>query len=315
MPRDLASLEATLATLRESIATSLKATQPEPPELLFHYTNSGGLLGILNSSRLWATNFRFLNDASEVAYGVGLFESVVKERLADTEKDVISVFLERTLRTANAFDGMFDFYIACFCERDDLLNQWRVYAGSGGGFAIGLKSKEIGRRWGDLDPIQDFVLRKVIYDEVEQKRLICEIIDSTVQALDEATEGATIEESNNLIAYCCGFVRNNIADYLVSFKHPAFDVENEWRLCHIVSRYQEDHVLFRDGPYGLTPYVCLDPSPMAGINHNRLPISRITHGPVSDPANARFALEKLLRAKQYPHVDIAGSKLPMRVGL
>jgi hypothetical protein len=315
MPRDLSSLEATLATLEESIHTSLKATQPEPPELLFHYTNSGGLLGILNSSRLWATNFRFLNDASEVAYGVGLFESVVKERLADTEKDVISEFLERTLRTANAFDGMFDFYIACFCERDDLLNQWRVYAGSGGGFAIGLKSNEIGRRWGDLDPIQDFVLRKVIYDEVEQKRLICEVIDSTVQALDEATEGATIEESNSLIARCCGFVRDNVADYLVSFKHPAFDVENEWRLCHIVSRSQEDHVLFRDGPYGLTPYVCLDPSPMAGVNHNRLPISRITHGPVSDPANACFALEKLLRAKRYPFVSVAGSKLPMRVGL
>lgn len=315
MTRDCSSLDATLETLRESLYSSLKTTQPEPPELLFHYTNSGGMLGILNTSRLWATNFRFLNDASEVAYGVALFESIIKERLADTKKDIISEFLGRTLRTANAFDGIFDCYITCFCEHDDLLNQWRVYAESGGGFAIGLKSKEIGRRWGDRDPIQDFVLRKVIYDEREQKRLISEIIDSTVQALDEATEGATIEESVKLIASCCRFVRASIADYLICFKHPAFDVENEWRLCHIVSSNQQDHVLFRDGPYGLTPYVCLDPSPMAGVHHNQLPIWRITHGPVSNPANARFALEKLLRAKQYSRVSIAGSKLPMRVGL
>lgn len=315
MPRDSTSMDAILDTLRESLSSSLQSTQPAPPELLFHYTNSGGLIGILRSSRLWATNFRFLNDNSEVAYGVTMFESIVKDRLADSKNEIISKFLERTLCTANAFDGMFDCYITCFCEDDDLLNQWRVYAGSGGGFSIGLKSKEIGIRWGDRGPIQDFILRKVLYNEREQKNLISEVIDSTVQVLAEATEGSTIEESGNLIASCCQFVRASIADYLIFFKHPAFDVENEWRLCHIVSSNQQDHVEFRDGPYGLTPYVELDISPMAGVHTNQLPISHITHGPVSNPTNARFALRTLLKAKKYSSVSVAESKLPMRVGI
>lgn len=315
MTLDFAALDPPLAKASSTIAESRKHIQAAPPELLFHYTSSGGMRGILESSRLWATNYRFLNDASEVAYGMALFESIVQDRLASSSNDVVSEFLGRTLLTANAFDGMFDCYIACFCERDDLLNQWRVYAGSGGGYALGFKANEIGLRWGELHPTQDFLLRKVVYDADLQKRLISEVLELAARILSEATQAISVADANNLIARCCHFVRSEVADYLFCFKHPAFAVEEEWRLCHIVSPGKEDHVQFRDGPYGLTPYVCLDPSPMAGVNHNKLPLARVTHGPVPDPSNVRFALNKLLRAKEYAFVEIAGSILPVRVGL
>src|ERR1019366_1397698 len=35
---------------------------------LFHYTTAAGLLGILRSSSLWATDLHFLNDAQEAIY-------------------------------------------------------------------------------------------------------------------------------------------------------------------------------------------------------------------------------------------------------
>ncbi|MFZ4535945.1 DUF2971 domain-containing protein [Propionivibrio sp.] len=315
MTLDFAALDTALEKTSSTLAGSRKHVQATPPEFLFHYTNSAGMRGILESSRLWATNYRFLNDASEVAYGMALFNSIVQDLLASSSNEVVSEFLGRTLHTANAFDGMFDCYIACFCERDDLLNQWRVYAGTGGGYALGLKAKEIGRRWGEVHSTQNFLLRKVIYNEDIQKRLISEVLELTVQILDEATQDISVADANNLIARCCHFVRSEVADYLFCFKHSAFAVEEEWRLCHIVSPGEEDHVQFRDGPYGLTPYVCLDPSPMAGVNNNKLPLARITHGPVPDPSNVRFALNKLLRAKEYAFVEIAGSVLPVRVGL
>jgi hypothetical protein len=210
---------------------------------------------------------------------------------------------------------MFDCYIACFCERDDLLNQWRVYTGSGGGYALGLRAKEIGLRWGQRNPAQDFILRKVVYDEVVQRKLVAEVLDFAIHNLSESTKGVSVNDANNLIARCCQFVRSETADYLMCFKHQAFSVEEEWRLCHIVSSNEEQHVLFRDGTYGLTPYVCLDPSPMAGIHTNKLPLVKITHGPTQDPYNVRFALNKLLRAKAYSFVEISGSVLPVRVGL
>lgn len=314
MSLDFKALDSILAGTSAVIADSRNGLQTDVPELLFHYTTASGMRGILDSSRLWATNYRFLNDASEVAYSASLFESLVQERLAKTQNDVVSEFLSRTLHTANGFDGMLDCYIACFCERDDLLNQWRTYAGSGGGYALGLKTNEIGGRWGQLERAQDFVLRRVVYDPEQQRSLLSEVIDKTMETLAAGTQSVSVADSNSVIARCCQFVRAEVADYLLSFKHPAFAIEQEWRLCHVVSPSEEDHVLFRDGQFGLTPYVCLDVSPMAGVNHNRLPLARITHGPVLNPGNVRFALDKLLRSKNYAFVEIAGSTLPVRVG-
>lgn len=311
---DYNSLNPVLEHASSKVAESRKLIQAEPPEILFHYTNSSGLRGILESSRLWATHYRFLNDASELTYGMTLFESLVQERLAITQTDVVREFLDRTLHTANAFDGMFDCYISCFCQRDDLLNQWRVYANAGGGFALGFKTKQIGLRWGNLHPNQDFILRKVLYKEDSQRKLLSEILDLTIQALGTAAAGASLEEANLLIARCCHFVRVEAADYLMCFKHPAFSVEEEWRLCQMVSPTDEGHVMFRDGAYGLTPYVILDPSPMAGVNTNKLPLAKITHGPTPNPSNVKFALGRMLRAKGYAFVEVSGSTLPMRVG-
>jgi hypothetical protein len=314
MSLDYNALDPTLAEASAVIAKSRHGVQAEIPELLFHYTTASGMRGILDSARLWATNYRFLNDASEVAYGANLFESLLQERLAKVQNDVVSEFLTRTLRTVNSFDGMFDCYIACFCERDDLLNQWRTYAGAGGGYALGLITMEIGRRWGQLERAQNFVLRRVIYDVDQQRNLLSEVIDKTMEVLAVGTQGASVADANSVIARCCQFVDAEVAAYLLSFKHPAFAIEKEWRLCHVVSSGEEDHVLFRDGQFGLTPYVCLDVSPKAGVYHNRLPLARITHGPVPNPENVRFALNKLLRSKSYVFVEIAGSTLPVRVG-
>jgi hypothetical protein len=37
-------------------------------KLRYHYTDAAGLIGILTSHRLWATDIRFLNDPSEGRY-------------------------------------------------------------------------------------------------------------------------------------------------------------------------------------------------------------------------------------------------------
>jgi hypothetical protein len=38
------------------------------PDVLWHYTNAAGFLGIFRSGKLWATNTDYLNDASEMRY-------------------------------------------------------------------------------------------------------------------------------------------------------------------------------------------------------------------------------------------------------
>jgi hypothetical protein len=312
------ALDEALSRVSQQISESRSSIQPsKPPELLFHYTNTSGLLGILESTRLWATNYRYLNDSSEIGYGVSLFDSLVSERAAKIENEILAEFLRRTRVTVNVFDGMYDFYVACFCERDDLLNQWRVYAGSGGGFALGLKAREIDERnRPQLESQHQFFLRKVLYDEAKQHDLMAQLLEATAGVLATGSTGMSIEESNNLIARCCRFVSAEAAEYFICFKHPAFEVEQEWRLCYVPGPRDEPKVLFRHGQYGLTPYVSLDPSSAAGVFRNKLPLSRVTHGPTTDSANIRHALNQLLRVKGYiPHTEITGSTLPVRLGV
>ena len=39
---------------------------------IYHYTNYEGLCGILKNRKLWYTNYRYLNDKSEIQFGFDL---------------------------------------------------------------------------------------------------------------------------------------------------------------------------------------------------------------------------------------------------
>lgn len=49
----------------------------ECENVLFHYTSLGGLLGILDSGALWATESRYLNDPTEITYADRIILSVI----------------------------------------------------------------------------------------------------------------------------------------------------------------------------------------------------------------------------------------------
>jgi hypothetical protein len=64
-----------------------EATSP-----VFHYTTVEGLVGIVESDDLWLTDYEFLNDATEVRYGLNLLASVLQDAVA-TDKDPRTVEL------------------------------------------------------------------------------------------------------------------------------------------------------------------------------------------------------------------------------
>ena len=52
------------------------------PRYLYHYTNAQGLLGMLQSNRIWATNSRFMNDPTEIGYATRLVREVIESELS-----------------------------------------------------------------------------------------------------------------------------------------------------------------------------------------------------------------------------------------
>lgn len=283
--------------------------QGTPPQHLFHYTNSIGLRGIVQRKKIWATHYRFLNDASEIDYGLFVLGAVVDELKARYKDPLVLRFLESLLQTADMFEEI-DCYIACFCCKDDLLHQWRDYAG-GGGYAIGFRSSALLEASGYGDKAEpDFQLRKVIYDPKVQGELIRKTLEWTIAEIQKFAPRLAPEEIGHLVEGGSIKAQTHLVEFLTMFKHSSFEAEHEWRLCHLTHNAALEHIQFRDGQFGLTPFVELVPFDLPSTN---LPIDLITHAPTKDANNVRFALRALLRSSGYDdEVKLKGSIIPIR---
>lgn len=152
------------------------------PDVLYHYTNLGGLTGILQSRQLWATDIRYLNDANELSYGVAEMAEVVArvaaempdltgddlrrfgtlDELGEEELDhsdpeapgpahravnaaavSLAALVDESLPQPPVEWKWANGYVTCFTSKADSLGQWRGYAG-GDGFAIGFKRESLG---------------------------------------------------------------------------------------------------------------------------------------------------------------------------
>src|SRR4051812_12666525 len=93
-----------------------KAASPDPPTvpddperrrpsipLLYHYSTLDGLLGITDRNALWASDVRYMNDASELTYAADLIASEVAKVLADVESESLQSVLPSRPEFANPF--------------------------------------------------------------------------------------------------------------------------------------------------------------------------------------------------------------------
>lgn len=99
----------------------------QEPHTLYHYTNSGVLVSIIQSRKIRLSARWHLNDPREGEDFANLLDEYFSEKRADEERAKIATkSLDR-----------FHFYVACFSEHGDLLSQWRAYGQDGEGISIG----------------------------------------------------------------------------------------------------------------------------------------------------------------------------------
>jgi hypothetical protein len=119
----------------------------QAPTIVYHYTDARGFAGIVNAAKLWATDFRYLNDVRELIYTWDELLRKLKESAEDSgplspaHKAALEAF-ERAeaLDLASAEYGI---YITCFTELKDSVNQWSLYADKGSGMALGFDAENI----------------------------------------------------------------------------------------------------------------------------------------------------------------------------
>jgi hypothetical protein len=283
------------------------------PRYLYHYTNGAGLEGILKSGSFWATHYRYLNDTSEMLLGVDLFHEVVAEAKAKISHPIASEFLQR-LRLHD--ERAPHVYMVCFCEKLDLLNQWRVYANNNG-FALGFEICELYAPDGRA-PAMDYhgcSLLKVEYDRTKRRKELLDTVLLIVDAFNrheaDISEGIRGEAIDRAIT----ITLVGVLPMILSFKHRAFDVEHEWRLVQLGAPTRP--VKVRATARGLVPYAEVPATvPMSATCSDRylgrMPLRFVQHGPTAEPDKVKLALKFMLDSYRYDDAEVSGSQLPIR---
>lgn len=136
---------------------------------LYHYTTWGGLQGIIKNQTLWATNYKFLNDYSEIIlfkeklislvypYVMDGYKNLIKDRPDIIQKIKKEGGLQKVVQhdakghVEAQYSALGDeIYILSFCGQPErisianngLLSQWRGY-GTGGGAALVFDTKKL----------------------------------------------------------------------------------------------------------------------------------------------------------------------------
>jgi hypothetical protein len=276
------------------------------PPILFHYTSASGLLGILRSQRLWATNSRFMNDPTEIAYALRLLREVAPAEIDTFQSKALEPLKKRLSRIFDDYEKDARVYVTCFCRQGDLLSQWRGYGAVGGGYAVGLAALNLGEF--EIRP-KDFgrpkpILRRVIYQRTDQERFV----KAWIRLLSEAKLKRQFFPSVwfNFMTF--------LAEMMNCYKDPAYEQEDEWRLIQFgrVNGREIVKADFRENAGRIVPYVALDVTARKGQHKKRLPIEVVRFGPTLEPRTTRRAMELLCGAHGYsiPPLIIEKSVIP-----
>jgi hypothetical protein len=322
----------------DALTARLNAVRPKPifrlapRSELFHYTTANGLKGIVEDGCIWATAASYLNDASEIEYGAALLQDVFEQwetaNKGNTESLAMSVL--QTLRVLlthpeSHMERSGSIYLACFCEKGNLLSQWRTY-GQTGGYAIGLSMfgsglERIGSKFVGLKAEKDASYRtrlvRVIYDKNIQIGRLNSVLRDTLPLIDspdikDEVNSRGLRAKQVMLLTAITMVQNFLLEEIATFKNDAFIEEQEWRIVvrskNLLGRITEMEgagLYLRADRGMMVPYVKLVPT------DGQLPIRSIRFGPSLDKSRAAFSVKLLMALHEYERVEILGSDIPV----
>lgn len=281
-------------------------------DLLYHYTNLSGLLGILENQAFWASNINFINDATECSHGISIYDKV----LTDLRFSFNKKFKDKVKGLSDYFKNEQNkIYSISFCEERDLLSQWRGYCQDNIGFSLGIRNKDLRGGWeyeimpGIIEKYREnYSFKKVIYDE----KFASEIIEKRLCDFNLFFESRTMNERQWERAM--GLLVNHVP----LFKNCSFKEEKEWRIVyfeHEIILYNRiinqqfnlssNIIKFRTRNDLILPYIEIKAD-------GNLPIEEIVIGPSPKQEDIENNLKFYLKKKKLNDIKIIRSEIPYR---
>ena len=250
-------------------------------DVIWHYTDGAGLLGILNADypHIYATDALYLNDTRELMIALDHQVEIIKrDFLPDDlvgEHDVRRIYKLAIGDSLNHVAPPEGVYISSFCKKGDLLSQWRGY-GTAAGYALGVSRTEFGAALASEDKLIDVQYGRP--DEQFVKHLQPKSLNIGTQTTFAADPAA-----------------------VAALKDPSFAEEDEVRLVALAGSRD---VHFRSGARGLIPFLKVD-LPLTCVKAIRL-------GPGLSGEPAVRAMERLVSQLGIPDVKVLSSETPYR---
>ena len=260
------------------------------PQVLYHYTNREGLLGILSKGHIWASNIKYLNDASEFIYAREFFTDKltgIRNRIG--KEPHISILDNAIKLIRNYNSSVFSFSLS---KNGDQLSQWRSYCSPSNGYAIGFNAPLLHKR---ISKIQNARFQPVSYTENQQWEIFNQIEASVVRKYRDS--------KNNILSRALFREFIKIAPFL---KDYSFSEEDEWRIVINLRSSANKNILYRASKSLLVPYI-----PINILSKKTIPVCKIIIGPSPHPELEKEAVMNLCH-KYGIQADIFNSEIPYR---
>ena len=315
---------------------SYEKSDGEHKKILYHYTSQGAITNILRDDyiTLRCTFFECFNDISEGKVIKEVQDEVCRCLIFNESDDVKREFLRKLKRTgleSLAFDIRENTelnqktysiiqkgpqsYICCFSNDPDSLPMWNYYSKDGHyeGYNIGLEIDDINEAMLENKLIKNSVIRDVIYDKKEQKKLVHKLIKNQFGHAC-SLEGQDVPEEYKIELINLSYI----------FKSSVFEHEKETRLiCEVrepeaplnENKEKSDNKsidINKDDPrihfyirHGVAvPYV--------EIKLKKSCLKSVTIGPSIEQKLGKKTFEMYLKENGYGDVKVNISKLPIR---
>lgn len=265
----------------------MRAKQGTGRPLLWHYTDFGGLYGIVRERKIWASSLLYLNDATEFAYTYDMVKAAFAKVLGGLSQEqypwthAAADLLEEIISEQFWSDGSV-LMVSCFSESRDDLSQWRGYANKPPGFAIGFHPLRL-LEWPEDAGVY---LAQCSYDVSRQRREVQSIVSKFLHQAKVAEDdkrkrsGGELsrKEAEKILLGHVGDFGDRLRAIASINKHPKFASEKEFRLV-CWSERSNGSVLtetrFRQSGSLIVPYVGVTLAPP----DKPLPIETVMVGP------------------------------------
>lgn len=195
---------------------------------IYHYTSPNGFKSIIENSKIWFTDSRFLNDIEEQFNISNTIKKILNEPNIKLKKDIICV-LEKYAKTEclkELFNKKKRFIFSCTKSNDEL-SLWNYYIKQNNyiGYSIGFSPKKLFKflKTNDGNIIN---LHKCIYDDNEKQNYLIDIINKAEVALNAKAF------QNKQKEHVLDFLDDCIYISSIIFKNEKFSNENEIRFIY-----------------------------------------------------------------------------------